>query len=181
MLLPEENIARTNLETLEVDVRILRLIEKELQSAEEQIIELSKKTPAIYLMGQIKGITDLHASLYVGLIGDFKKYKSARNIYSLSGMSPKIQQSGSASMSRSTGIKRARNSVLRALLFKMACFVIINEPFFESYYQKIKTEKNWGWKQRIIAVYRKLNKILYALMRDKSQFIGKVLEVRLIV
>jgi transposase len=173
MLLPDENFARTHLEILAVDIKLLRLIEKEINQIEEKIVELGKKTSAVYIMGQIKGITDLYASIYIGLIGDFRKYKYASNIYSLSGLSPRIRQSGAASMSHSTGIKRAGNRLLRSLLFNMARFVIVNDPFFGSYYQRIKVEKNRNWKKNFIAVARKLNRVLFALMRDKSQFRGK--------
>ncbi len=176
MLLPTESFARVHLDILSLDIKLLRLIQDELNRVEEEIIELGKKTPAIYLMGQIKGLSDFHVLMYVGLIGDIRRYKSAANIYSMSGMSPKIQQSGAASMSRSFGIKRAGNVMLRSLLFNLAIFAIKHEPFFSSYYQRIKIEKNRNWKKNVIVISHKLNNTLFALMRDKSQFKWKAPE-----
>jgi transposase len=169
MLLPDEKVAMVQLNILKKDTFLLKTIQNELENIEDEIIELGRQTSAKYIMGQIKGITDLYASLYIGTIGNIRNYKSAKHVYSKSGLSPKISQS--AGSKSSAGIKRAGNSLLRSILFRMASFVIINEPIFKSYLQKIKIEKKRHWKKNRIAVCRKLNTVLFALMRDKSNFI----------
>jgi transposase len=169
MLLPDSKISRIHLDIFNRDVKLLNILNQEIELAEQEIIDLGKKTPAILIMNKIKGISDLMASMYIGLIGDIKKYKSAKHIYSKSGLAPKIQQSGS-SKGLHYGIKRAGDRMLRGLLFKMASVVIINEDSFKEYYQKIRAEKKRHWKINRIAVCRKLNGNLYALIRDKSEF-----------
>jgi transposase len=170
MLMPKEEVAKSNLELLSLDVKLYKNLENEIHNVEESIIELGKKTPAVYLMGQIKGISDLYVSMYVGLIGDYRKYNSAKSIFSLSGLSPAISQSGLSPMNRSKGIKRFGNKMLRSLLFNMSRLVILSDPYFRNFYNKNKNEKKRNWKVNLISVSRKLNNILFALMRDKTQY-----------
>ncbi len=169
MLFPEEDFAKAQLSLLAKDLCILKVFEEEFLDTEQEIIKLGQETHAKYIMGQIKGISDLFASMYVGIIGDISKYKSAKHIYSKSGLAPVIKQSG-GSFFTSMGIKRAGNVALRSILFKMASSVVVNDPFFASYAQRIKKQKERHWKKNRIAVCRKLNNVLFALMRDRSEF-----------
>ena len=177
MLLPEENISSIQLDILHRDVDLLRIVEREVQSIDDEIVRLGKMTPAKYIMGQIKGINDLRASMYIGLIGDISRYRSAKHIYSKAGLSPRIIHSGGSKPS-SMGIKRIGNYLLRSILFQMASNVIICEPYFMEYNKKNRTEKNRHWKKDRIAVCRKVNNVLFALIRDKSTFKRKPLEAR---
>src|SRR5262249_277503 len=152
MLIPRDDIARSNLDLLSLDVKLFKNLENEVHKVEENIIELAKKTPAVYLMGQIKGISDLYASMYVGIIGDYRKYNSGKNILSLSGLSPSIYQSGLLPMNRSKGIKRLGNKILRSVLFNMSRLVILSDPYFKNYYNRNKNEKGRNWKVNLISV-----------------------------
>mgnify|MGYP003393542929 CR=1 FL=1 len=176
MLLPDKIEAKAQLEILKRDVRLLEYLEQEISEIESEIIVLGKKTPAKYLMGQIKGLSDLFASMYIGVIGNIKKYKSANQIYSYSGLSPKLSQSGGAPF-QSSGIKKRGNALLRSILFKITSYVIISDPYYKDCLQKLKENKNRHWKKNRIAVSRRINNVLFALIRDRTAFIGKPLEV----
>ena len=71
---------------------------------------------------------------------------------------------------RSVGIKRAGNKLLRCMLFRIASQVIVNEPFYNSYYKRLRDEKGKSWKEGVIIVCKKLNKVFYALMRDQVPY-----------
>ncbi len=176
MLFPDKAEATAHLAVLKRDVRLLEYLEREISDIEKEIVVLGKQTSAKYLMGQIKGLTDLFASMYVGVIGNIKKYKSAKHIYSYSGLSPKLSQSGESAF-QSSGIKKRGNILLRAILFKITSYVIVSDPFYKDYLQKLKKEKDRHWKKNRIAVCRRINNVLFALIRDKTAFIGKSLEV----
>jgi transposase len=169
MLLPDEKFSKIDLELLKRDVGILRVLEKEIIEVEQIIINLGKQTPAKYIMGKIKGISDLYASMFIGVIGDLKRYKTAGHIYSKSGLCPKTEQSGS-STNFSKGIKRAGSAVLRSILFKMTSQCILCEPVFKEYYNRLRKEKKRHWLKDRIAMCRKINNVLFALMRDKTEF-----------
>lgn len=174
MLLPDRKVSEIQLEILERDVKLLDYLEQEIADVEKEIIDLGRQTPAKYIMNQIKGVTDLFASLYIGIIGDITKYKSAKEIYSYSGLSPKIIQSGSSF--QSSGISRKGNALLRSVLFKIASYVIISDPYYKEYHQSLKLIKDRHWKKNRIAVCRRLNNVFFALIRDKTAFHGKPLE-----
>ena len=176
MMFPDKEEAKAQLEILKRDIKLLDCLEQEILDVEKEIVNLGKKTPARFLMGQIKGLTDLFASMYIGVIGDIKKYHTAKQIYSFSGLSPKLRQSGEAPF-QSMGIKKRGNAILRSILFKIASYVIISDPYYKEYHARLRKEKNRHWKSNRIAVSRRINNVLFALIRDKTAFIGKSLEV----
>jgi transposase len=119
-------------------------------------------------MGQIKGITDIWAAEYVGLAGGLKHFKSAGHVYSLSGLSPKSHQSGSLNKT-SLGIRRMGNKQLRKVLYQMASQVMVCEPVFKEYHARIK-KSGKHWKKIRVAICRKLNKTMFAMVRDRAPF-----------
>jgi len=169
MLLPEEKEARIDLDFLSLDRDLLRVYDLKIDEIEKEIVEIGSQTSAKYLFNQIKGVNELSASIYVGLIGDFRRFKSAGHIYSYAGLSPKRRQSGSMDL-KSIGIKRAGNRLLRCMLFRMANQVIVSDPFYNAYYKRLKSEKQKSWKEGVIIICKKLNKVFYALMRDEVPY-----------
>jgi len=170
MMFADDAMTKRNLKLLKRDVSLLEHIKSELKEVEEEIVEISNKTPARYLVGEIKGITELTAGIFIGLIGDIKKYASANHIFSSAGLSPRISESGRMLKSKGKGIKRYGNKVLRTRLFQMARQVLMCDPYFESFYKRQKMNKKKHWKKRCITVANKLNRVMFALMRDKVQF-----------
>jgi transposase len=169
MLLPEEKTTKMELEFLEKDLELLHVFDGNIEQVEAEIVELGGQTNAKYLFNQITGISDLAASLYVGIIGDTEKYHSAGQIYSYAGLNPRRHQSGKTNK-ESMGIKRVGNSLLRCLLFRMASQTILCNKYFNAYYKKIRQEKKKSWKEGTIIICHKLNNIFFALMRDKVPY-----------
>jgi len=168
MLLPDEEIAKEQLSILERDVKFLRYLEVELKEVEKELVDLAKNTPAKYIMGQIAGITDIYSAIYIGLVGDLKNYKDASDIFAKSGLTPKLKQSGTRNIKG--GIRRTGNKILRTHLFRMATFALLKEPIFKEYYLRRRDDTKRHWKKNRIAVANKLNRTLFALMRDRVPF-----------
>lgn len=169
MLLPDERIARTQLKMLKRDVGFLRYVEKNIKEVEKEIIVIAKNSPAKYIMNQVKGVGEIQAAIFIGLIGNIKDYHEASEVYAKSGLCPKMHQSGMQTRSN-LGIRRTGSQYLRTHLFRMATLVSISEPIFKEYNTKRKTNKEKHWKENRIAVANKLNRVLFALMRDKVPF-----------
>ena len=74
-------------------------------------------------------------------------------------------------------MKKSGNALLRSILFKITSYVIISDPYYKDCLQKLKENKNRHWKKNRIAVSRRINNVLFALIRDRTAFIGKPLEV----
>ncbi|OGX51566.1 MAG: hypothetical protein A2267_08840 [Omnitrophica WOR_2 bacterium RIFOXYA12_FULL_38_10] len=169
MLLPEERVSKVEIESLAKDMELLRFYDVVIEKVENEIVQYGSQTLAKYLFDQIAGVSNLSASVYVGVIGDPVKYKSAGHIYSYAGLNPKRRQSGKMNLT-SIGISRIGNSLLRCLLFRIASQVILCNSFFKDYYHKLRVDKRKSWKESKIIICRKLNNIFFALMRDKAEY-----------
>lgn len=167
MLLPPKKIIPTYLETLRRDVRLLRFLENEIKQVEDEMVVLVEKTPAKILLNQIKGLSGVMIASYIGCIGDINNYKSAQKIYSYSGLTPKIQQSG---MGNGTGfgIKKQGNILLRTILYKATTRVKMHEPYFRKCYERMKAKK--PGKKALIAISNKLNRTIFALIKKQEAF-----------
>ena len=169
MLLPEEKSTKSEIVFLEKDMSLFEILNEEINKVEREIIEAGSKTSAKYLFNQIAGVGELSASMYVGLLGDIKRFNSAKAVYSYAGLSPRRHQSGTSNK-QSLGIKRYGNKLLRSLLFRISTTVIMSNPKYNKYYKRIREEKNKSWRESIIIVSKKLNNVFFALMRDKSDY-----------
>jgi transposase len=169
MLLPDERVARTQLRMLKRDVGFLRYVEKNIREVEKEMVTIAKNSPAKYIMNQVKGVGDIQAAIFIGLIGNIKGYSDASEVYAKSGLCPKMHQSGMQVRSN-LGIRRTGSQYLRTHLFRMATLVAISEPIFRDYNARKRADKGRHWKKNRIAVANKLNRVLFALMRDKVPF-----------
>ncbi len=80
-----------------------------------------------------------------------------------------MHQSGSGSLIGSLGIRRTGNRQLRSMLYRMASQVMVCEPVFREFNVRLKgTGKHW--KKNRISLCRKLNKTMFALIRDRVPF-----------
>jgi len=168
MLLPEERSTRIELEFLKKDFALYEMLNEAIANAEKEIISLGYETEAKYLFNQIKGIGELSASMYVGLVGNIERFDSAKKIYSYAGLSPRRYQSG-GDTKQSLGIKRHGNKLLRSFLFRLSTTIIKCNPKFNTYYKNLR-QNGKSWKESIVIVAKRLNNILFALIRDKSTY-----------
>lgn len=169
MLLLDEETIKTDIEFLRKDYDLLRYFDGAIENIEKEIIETGTKTEAKYLFSQIKGLSNLTACIYIGLTGSLSKFKTAGHVYSYAGLSPQKYQSGTMKLEK-IGIKRYGSKLLRSVLFRIATSVIMDDPYFVAYHRRIKMQKNKTWKELRIIICRKLNNIIFALIRDKSNF-----------
>lgn len=177
MLLPSKKLIKHDFEVLRLDVDLLDYLNEELERVEDEIVSLGQKTKAKFLYGQIKGISDVSIAIYVGLIGSIDKYKSAGQVYSYAGLNPQRRQSGGTDITR-IGISRSGNRQLRAHLFLMARQVVMCNSYFKNYYQNIKDKRQESFKRLIVIICRKLNRIMFAMMRDERPFEPYATEAR---
>jgi len=168
LLIDEPTISR-DVELLRKDMRLVKFLSKEISEIEEEMICLVKQTPARYVTGEISGLNDLALASYMGCIGDISSYKNAGKIFSKAGLCPKIRQSGNA-QGKNLGIKKAGNKLLRTRLFKMSVAVKSHEPYFKDYYDHLIKNRKKPWLKAVIAVSRKLNNVMFAMMKNKTSF-----------
>jgi len=168
-LSPDDNIVKIELEILKKDIRIYEAIEAEIKVIEDEMTKLVNYTEGKYLLNQISGITDIMIASYIGIIGSVNKYENAKKIFSLSGLAPKIKESGGKAI-KGMGMIRKGNKYLGTLLFKMARCAIFNEPYFYAHFIKMRKKKNKPYRKSIASVAKKINNTLFAIIRDKKPF-----------
>jgi transposase len=93
-LAPRDAIVKMELEILAKDLRLYEIIDKEIKVIENEMLKLVHYTEGKYLLNQIPGITDIMIASYIGIVGSVHKYENAKKIFSLSGLAPKIKESG---------------------------------------------------------------------------------------
>ena len=157
-----EEVKRTVMTLKNIDVQLKRML-KEIPSA-------------TYLMS-IPGIGPLSAAVFLGELGDPTHFHNARQIVKYAGYDPQESDSGSR-IGRKFISKKGR-WLLRKYLFFMSMRVVVLSNYFQEYYlRKLETKNRVGQqprrKEMLCAVAIKLIKVIFALLRDKREFVDLV-------
>ncbi len=166
---PPESIAELELALLQRDFRTLKVLQQEIDPVEQQMTALVAQTPGRWLLGQLRGLTETLVATYIGMVGNPADFPSAKHVYSMAGLVPREQQSGK-SRRRVGGVTKAGRKLLRTDLFQIASSVVLHEPGFRMYFQRLRREQKKPYKTALIATCNKLNRTLIALMRNQQPF-----------
>jgi len=120
-------------------------------------------------LGKIKGLSDILIASFAGAVGKIGNYKLGKQIFSKSGLSSKVNQSGKRNI-KGLSIRRVGSKILRCVLFKMADPVKKHNPYFALYYSYLTEEKGKLWKKAHIATSNKLVRVMFAILRDRASF-----------
>jgi transposase len=147
---------------------LLHMIEESerfIAEVEEKMSSVLKQIPYSRSILSIKGIGEVTAAGLIGEVGDFRKFKTISEITKLAGLDL-FEVSSGKHQGRRRISKRGR-SLLRKLLFFAALNMIRRAGSMRQIYQ--------GYLQRgmlkmkaMIAIARKLLRIIFALVRDQS-------------
>ena len=133
------------------------------------MIQEVKETDSSFLLGKIKGLSDIMIASFAGAVGRIGKYKLGKQIFSKSGLCSKVSQSGKRNI-KGLSIRRVGSRILRCILFKMADSVKKHNPYFALYYSYLTEEKGKLWKKAHIATSNKLVRAMFAMLRDRASF-----------
>lgn len=169
MLLPEDEVIRIELELLAKDVKLLETLEVQMKRNEQKMTGLLKKTSGGYLIGKIKGVSEIMIASFIGAVGDITKFDWAGQIFRKAGLDPKSKQTGGHEV-KGLPIRRMGSKLLRCILYKMSDTVIKYNPYFGLYYEYLVQKRNKFWRKAQIAVANKLVRVMFAIVRDKAEF-----------
>jgi len=169
ILAPHDEIVAIDLELINRDLHLLEALEGEMSQVEERMIEEVKETDSSFLLGKIKGLSDVMIASFAGAVGRVASYRLGKQIFSKSGLSSKVNQSGKRNI-KGLGIRRVGSKILRSILFKMADSVKKHNPYFALYYSYLTEEKAKLWKKAHIAVSNKMVRVMFAMVRDQADF-----------
>jgi len=133
------------------------------------MIQEVKKTDSSFLLGKIKGLSDIMIVSFAGAVGRIGNYRLGKQIFSKSGLSSKVNQSGKRNI-KGLCIRRVGSKILCCVLFKMANSVKKHNPYFALYYSYLTEERGKLRKKAYIATSNKLVRVMFAMLRDRADF-----------
>ena len=117
----------------------------------------------------IKGLGVVTVAGIIGEVGDFKKFQTRAEIMKLAGLD--LYEISSGKWKGRRKISKRGRSLLRKILYYAAIQTIRNNGILHDYYTRL-TERGMKRMMALVAVSRKLLGIIYAIVRDDSEYIA---------
>ncbi|MFD0677394.1 IS110 family transposase [Paenibacillus sp. GCM10027630] len=157
-------------------VRQLKNCKKEMEDIEKRLAELMKATGM--KLESMHGIELVTAVSFVAEIGAIERFISAGKLARFAGIAPVVK--GSADNHKHYKCKQG-NRGLHELFYRLACRQIgvkkgskePNNPYYYEYYQR-KLVAGKTKRQAIICIMRKLVDVIYAMMKNKTEYVKPI-------
>ena len=149
---------------------IVGIIERQQEQLRRQIIRVcddERLRPAISLLKSIPGIAEIFSCVIFAEIGDFERFPNADALEFWAGLTPDNKES--AGRTQSGSITKAGSATLRWALCCAAMNMCKNDRRQKT--RKTRLQKRIGVKAKVnVAMGRKLLRIIFAMMRDGTEF-----------
>jgi len=146
---------------LEMLNTLIAEIESEMETALGRISYSSK-------LLSIKGLGVVSVAGIIGEVGDFKKFQTRGEIMKLAGLD--LYEISSGKWKGRRKISKRGRSLLRKILYYAAIQTIRNNGILHDYYTRL-TGGGMKRMMALVAVSRKLLGIIYAIVRDDSEYL----------
>jgi transposase len=156
-------VIRPILLQLEAEERFILEIEVEMEATLERI-------PYSARLLSIKGLGIVSVSGLIGEVGNFSKFNTQSEILKLAGLD--LYEISSGNRKGQRRISKRGRSLLRKILFYAAIQTIRKNGILHEYYTRL-TDRGMGRMRALIAVSRKLLRIIPALVRDDIDYVGQ--------
>ena len=139
-----------------------------IEKAEQEMAALLPEIPYSHSILSLKGIGEVTAAGLIGEIGDFRKFHTLAEVMKLAGLNLFEISSGKHKGNRHIS-KRGR-SLLRKILFFAALNTIRKGGVMHAAYQR-HLDQGMPKIKALVAIARKLLGVIFALVRDHSEYI----------
>jgi transposase len=139
-----------------------------IERMEEEMVPYLEQIPYCDSLLSVKGIGEITVAGLIGEVGDFRQFRTLREMMKLAGLDLFEISSGKHKGNRHIS-KRGR-PLLRKLLYFAAINTIRKGGVMHASYQRY-LERGMPKIKALIAIARKLLGILFALVRDHSQYV----------
>jgi len=139
-----------------------------IEKLEEEMLPYLEQIPYCDSLLSVKGIGAVTVAGLIGEVGDFRQFHALREVMKLAGLDLFEISSGKHKGNRHIS-KRGR-PLLRKLLYFAAINTIRKGGVMHASYQRY-LERGMPRTKALIAIARKLLRILFALVRDHSQYV----------
>jgi transposase len=147
-----------------VQLEMLKTLIAEIEG--EMEIALGRMSYSSKLLS-IKGLGVVSVAGIIGEIGDFKKFGTQSEIMKLAGLD--LYEISSGKMKGQRRISKRGRSLLRKILYYAAIQTIRKNGILHDYYTRL-TDRGMKRMMALVAVSRKLLGIIYAIVRDDSEY-----------
>jgi transposase len=162
-------------------IKQIKMIDEQMDSTVKTIANIVKTNSKqkfvrqIHFIDSLDGVGFMSAVTLMCEIGDFDAFQSAKQLFAFFGLDPSVNESGKFKGSKNHMSKRG-SRFARRVLYSIALASIRNKPngqpinsVLQAYYQdKIKSKLK---KVALGAVMHKVCNIIFALLRDETNFI----------
>jgi transposase len=153
---------------LDIELRQLRELQREIEQVEEKLDAIAKADPRITLLRTIPGVGPRLSEAIVALLDQPERFHKAREVSAYVGMVPKELDSGETS--RRGRITKHGSRLVRSLLVEVAWAGIRYNPWVRATFQRISGGKKSRKKIAIVAVGRQLLVRCWAMLRDGTRW-----------
>lgn len=120
----------------------------------------------------VPGVGPVIAASLIAYVGNWKRFKTGRQLTSYFGLSPRIRESGNKKLPGDGPITKEGIPMVRGY-FVQAALVIIGSSKREAqplrtWYENLKIRK--GWKKARVALARKICEIAFAVVKNEQNF-----------
>jgi transposase len=153
--------------TIDSKLRLLEITYSELNEVEKKLEQKVKLHPMYEILASVKFVGIKVIAAIIAYLGDLKNYDNYRQVLKMVGLN--LYRFSSGKYRSGDHISRRGSSLLRRYLY-MAALGNCREGSI--YYEKYQSLISRGMpkKKAIVAIMRKMLKLLYALVRDNRKF-----------
>ena len=153
---------------LQVELRQLRELQRELDQVEEKLDAIAKADPRVTRLRTIPGVGPRLAEAIVALLNRPERFRKAREVSAYVGMVPKELDSGETR--RRGRITKHGNRLVRSLLVEVAWAGLRYNAWVRETFKRISGGKKSRKKIAIVAVGRQLLVRCWAMLRDGTNW-----------
>lgn len=157
-------------EQMEMYMEESELINKQKKRIEKRLEELLKETGYYNSLVSIKGIGIVSAAMFLGEVGDIKRFERYEQVRRFAGLN--LVENSSGMHKGITKISKRGRAGLRSVLFMMACNMVSKNNEIKELYKYLTTRKEnpLKKKQALIAIEGKIIQIIYALTTKNLEY-----------
>lgn len=146
-------------------------LEDQIAALAQRLKEFAKTAPsreaeARAKLGTIHQVGPVTIDVVVSELGDVRRFKSSKAVTAYAGLAPAVRQS--AGKGKELGITKEGSPLLRWALVEASWRLVQHSAAWRRIYEGIK--KRAGGKKAIVAVARRLLCVIYAMLRDGTNY-----------
>ncbi len=149
-------------------VRTIKQIQLEIQEVEERMTECLQKIPYAKQLLSIHGMGPVSLSITLGELGDINRYHTAKEALKLAGLN--LYEISSGQQKGRRKISKKGRPLLRKTLFFAALRMVKSGGAFRQDYLRLTEQNNMHKTKALVALSRKLVRVIFALARDGVLF-----------